>query len=258
MQKMGNKKQIQVEMRRPHGNKPLGFNIRKSEAELTAIVLQARIDSTRLPGKALLPLDGKPLILRVMEALNHIPSDVRILACAEDSLSPFAPLAAEADFEIFAGPKDDVLERYCLVIRKYSIKRVIRATGDNPFVFADAAASLNKEASSLNVDYAGYTNLPYGAGVESVSALALLRAANEAALPSEREHVCPYLYNHPELFSVHRPAARSCWHYPDIRLTVDTHEDYNHAIELYSALKNEPEKYNGETIIKKYAELFSK
>jgi spore coat polysaccharide biosynthesis protein SpsF len=193
-----------------------------------------------------------------MEALNAISSDLRILACPEDSLSSFTPLAREAGFKIFAGPKNDVLQRYALVIREYSINRVIRATGDNPFVFADAAISLNAEASSLNADYAGYTDLPYGAGVESVRASALLRAADQAGLPSEREHVCPYLYNHPELFSVHRPCAPACWHYPDIRLTVDTQEDYGRAVELYAALKNEPKRYNGEAIIKKYSGVFKK
>jgi len=225
---------------------------------LTAIVLQARIDSSRLPGKSLLLLDGKPLIFRVMEALTNIPSDLRILACPQDSLSSFTPLAQEVGFQILAGPKDDVLERYCLAIRKYSINRLIRATGDNPFVFADAAISINDEASSHNADYAGFTNLPYGAGVESVSAPALLRASDEARLPSEREHVCPYLYNHPELFNVYRPVAPSCWHYPDIRITVDTQEDYNRAVELYRALENAPNQYHGNTIIKKYAEIFGK
>jgi spore coat polysaccharide biosynthesis protein SpsF len=223
---------------------------------LTAVILQARIDSTRLPGKSLLLLDGKPLIFRVMEALNQVPADIRILACPEDSLSSFESLAQEANFQILAGPKEDVLERYCMAIRKYSVDRVIRATGDNPFVFADTAASLNDEAVSLKADYAGYTELPYGAGVESVAASALLRACEQAKLQPEREHVCPYLYNHPELFNIHRPPAPARWRYPDIRLTVDTQEDFDRAKELYAKLKNEQNRYNGETIIKKYAKMF--
>ena len=225
---------------------------------MTGIVLQARIDSSRLPGKSLLLLDGQPLIFRVMEALNHVCADIRILACPEDSLSSFASIAQEANFQILAGPKEDVLERYCMAIRKYSIDRVIRATGDNPFVFADAAASLNDEAVSLKADYAGYGELPYGAGVESVAASALLLASEQAKLQSEREHVCPYLYNHPELFTLHRPISPVRWHYPDIRLTVDTQEDFDRAKELYAALKNEPNRHNGETIIKKYAKMFYK
>jgi spore coat polysaccharide biosynthesis protein SpsF len=224
---------------------------------MTAIILQARLDSSRLAEKALLPLNGKPLLFRVMEALNHIRADTRILACPQDSYKYFTPLAQEAGFQIFCGPKDDVLERFCQVIKKYSIKRVIRATGDNPFVFSDAAAEINREAASVNADYAGYTGLPYGAGVESVNADALLRAACEAVLPFEREHVCPYLYNNPDFFNIHRPAPPSMWQFPDIRLTVDTREDYDRAVELYNALKEEPQKHNGITIIKTAKKILS-
>lgn len=234
---------------------------------MTAIILQARIDSSRLPGKALLPLDGKPVIFRVMEALNQITKNkeqktesdfLKILACSEDSLSAFTPIAKDADFEIFAGPKEDVLERYCQVIRKYSVKRVIRATGDNPFVFADAAASINEEAVSLNADYGGYIDLPYGAGVETVSADALLRACKETSLPFNREHVCPYLYNNPDKFNIHRPLAPSIWRNPNIRLTIDTQEDYDNAIKLYNILKNDSQRNMGTTIINAYKDINQK
>jgi spore coat polysaccharide biosynthesis protein SpsF len=211
-----------------------------------------------------------------MEALNTVPADLRILACPEDSAAVFTPLAGEAGFELFAGPKDDVLARYCLAIEKFGAKHIIRATGDNPFVFADAAAAINAEALALGSDYAGYSGLPHGAGVESVSAAALLRAGKEAATPFEREHVCPYLYGHPENFLLHRPLAPLRWRgvgsgewgmgneespskncgtsskpfilrtttllptpyspLPILRLTVDTKEDYERAQLLYAAL----------------------
>jgi len=225
---------------------------------MTAIILQARLDSSRLPEKALLPLNGKPLVFRVMEALNNIPADLRILACPQDSLSVFTPIAAEAGFEIFAGPKDDVLERYCQVIRHFKVTRVIRATGDNPFVFTDAASAINAEAMALNADYAGYSGFPLGAGVESACAGSLLRAAGESSSSFDREHVCPYLYNHPDFFSLHRPLAPLRWQGSNIRLTVDTQEDFDRAVVLYGALKNEPLRYHGFTVIKKYIEIFKK
>ena len=228
----------------------------RQENKLTAIILQARIDSSRLPGKALLPLDGMPLLFRVMEALNRVGADLRILACPADSVQIFTPIAREAGFIIFSGPKEDVLERYCMVIRKFSIDRIIRATGDNPFVFADAANTLNDEAKALGADYAGYTELPHGAGVESISAGSLLRAAKETDIQYDHEHVCPYLYNNPQLFNLHRPFAPLPLRCPDIRITVDTQEDFEKAVFLHSALKNEPNRHNGPVIIDTYKKVF--
>ena len=225
---------------------------------MTAIILQARLDSKRLPGKSLFLLDGKPLIFRVMEALNQTPADLRILACPEDSFSSFAPLADEAGFKIFSGPKEDVLERYCQAVKFFGVTRVIRATGDNPFVFTDAAFAINAEGLALKADYSGYFGLPLGAGVESVSAAALLRAGeSKDATSFDREHVCPFLYNNGGLFKLHRPLAPLRWQVPnDTRLTVDTQEDFDRAAELYAALKDEPFRYHGAAIIKRYSEIF--
>jgi len=233
---------------------------------LLAIVLQARLDSSRLPEKSMLPLGGKPLIFRVMQALNCVPAQIRILACPEDSRLSFAPLAEEAGFELFSGPKEDVLSRYCLAIRRFRIRRLIRATGDNPFVFVDAAAAINAEAMALNADYAGYSGLPVGAGVESVAAAGLLYAQTREVSSYEREHVCPFLYGHPELFRLHRPLAPLRWQdiYEEyaadqtIRLTVDTQEDYERAKELYADLENDSGRFQGQTIIKRYREIFLK
>ncbi|MDR2258869.1 MAG: spore coat protein [Treponema sp.] len=226
---------------------------------MTALVLQARLDSTRLPGKSLLPLGGKPLILAVMETLKDVPADLHVLACAEDCADPFRPLAEAAGFTLLPGPKEDVLARYCLAVRRFNIGRVIRATGDNPFVFTDAAAAINGEAAALNAAYGGYYGLPPGAGVESVDAGALLRAEAEAEAPYDREHVCPYLYGHPEVFLPHRPAAPRRWRGSHIRLTVDTAEDYERAKTLYAALSRlaeSPARRRGETIIAVYKEIF--
>ena len=205
---------------------------------MTALILQARFDSSRLPGKSLLPLGDRPLVFRVMEALSFIPTDAKILACPEDTVSAFAPLAEEAGFSLVPGPKKDVLTRYCMAIRQSGADRILRATGDNPFVFVDAAIAMNKEAAELGADYACYFGLPHGAGVESVASEALLRAEREAKDPAEREHVCPYLYNHPELFRLHRPLSPSCWQGPDISLTVDTADDYQRALLLFERLSS--------------------
>jgi spore coat polysaccharide biosynthesis protein SpsF len=226
----------------------------------TILVIQARLDSSRLPEKSLLPLGGRPLIFRVMEALSRLPCDLKALACPEDCAASFAPLAAGAGYELLPGPREDVLARYALGIRRFGADRVIRATGDNPFVFADAAAALEQEAGALEADYAGYGGLPYGAGTESVAAAALLRAEREAVSLPEREHVCPYLYGHPELFRLHRPLAPLPWQGSGLRLTVDTREDYEKARILYRALSNLPpeERNRGAVIIEAYKREFTR
>jgi spore coat polysaccharide biosynthesis protein SpsF len=168
-------------------------------------------------------------------------------------------LAQEANFELIAGPKDDVLERYCMAIRAYGITRLIRATGDNPFMFADAAAAINAEGVRLAADYAGYAGLPAGGGVESVNAAALLTAADEAVSPYDREHVCPYLYTYPEKFKLHRPLAPLRWQASQVRLTVDTEEDYERAKLLYAALDKYEggERYRACAILETYLDIFT-
>jgi spore coat polysaccharide biosynthesis protein SpsF len=225
---------------------------------MTALILQGRLDSSRLPDKALLPLGEKPLIFRVMEALKPIPADIHILACPEDSVAAFESPAKAAGFELISGPKQDVLRRYCVAIRHYAADWVIRATGDNPFVFADAAVALEREARTLGADYAGYNAMPYGAGVEVVRARSLLRAEEEADTGPEKEHVCPFLYNHPERFLLHRPMAPLPWQGREIRLTVDTPEDYEKSKQLYRALVSIPpeKRGKGETILSVFRRTF--
>jgi spore coat polysaccharide biosynthesis protein SpsF len=126
-------------------------------------------------------------------------------------------------------------------------------------VFADAANVLNAEAEALNADYAGFSGLPYGAGIESVKGEALFRAEKEAKDGQMREHVCPYLYGHPELFTLHRPLAPLVWQGPDIRLSVDTDEDFSRAALIYDALtRHTGNRYSGSEINRVYrqASLF--
>jgi spore coat polysaccharide biosynthesis protein SpsF len=226
---------------------------------MTAVILQARLDSSRLPEKSLLPLEGKPLVFRVMQALKRVRADRYILACPEDCVSAFSALADEAGFTLSPGPKENVLSRYCIAIRRFGVDRIIRATADNPFVFADAAESINREAEEQGADYAAYYGLPHGAGVESIRAEALFRAEAEVSLDAEKEHVCPYLYAHPERFLLHRPLAPREWRSPLARLTVDTKEDYHAAEKLFIALSassGPAERYRGAVIIGAYRRIF--
>ncbi len=205
-------------------------------------MVQMRLDSTRLPRKALLPLGDTVLAGFVMRRLRSLPADAFVLATDADGAEALAGIAEETGFEVFAGPKDDVLRRYALVARSYGFERVVRATGDNPFVSVPLARLALEESASREppYDYVGLSGMPVGMGVEVVAARALLEADERASQPYEREHVCPFLYGRPLEFRVRRPACPPGYRLPLARATVDTEEDYRRAQAMVRALGDEP------------------
>lgn len=213
---------------------------------MTAVILQARLDSSRLPGKALLDLGGKPVILRVMENLKNVPVDEYVLACDRDSFQQLSPLAGEAGFKCIPGPKEDVLGRFALVINTIKADIIVRATGDNPFLFSDAAAESLARFKELGregtVDYFTYTGLPHGSGVEILSASAVLKASGKSFSAYEREHVGPALYLHKNEYNCIFEKAPEKWFYPDLRTTIDTSADYSRASRVagFLAEENQP------------------
>jgi spore coat polysaccharide biosynthesis protein SpsF len=203
---------------------------------MLAIVLQARMGSTRLPGKSLLPLGGSTLVEQAMARLSLVPADLRVLATEPASADALGPAAQKRGFELLVGPREDVLARYCLAIRRFGIDLVLRATGDNPLVSHELASLLIERRLSNPADYSGYLGMPSGMGVELVAGDALLRAEAEAREPHEREHVCPYLYGHPDLFRIDRPDAPPEYLLPGSSVTVDTLADYESVLRIYGAL----------------------
>lgn len=208
---------------------------REGDARRLGIVVQARLGSTRLARKALLPLGGATLLDMVLARLALVEADIRVLATEPSSAGELAPLARRHGFELFVGPEEDVLGRYCMAIREFGLDRVIRATGDNPLVCHEAANILIASREGRESDYASQVGLPLGMGVESVAAGALLLAEKEARDAYEREHVCPHLYNNPGRFSIDRPEAPPEYRFPEGRVTVDTLRDYEFVRGLYGA-----------------------
>jgi spore coat polysaccharide biosynthesis protein SpsF len=209
------------------------------------LVVQVRLGSTRLPRKALLPLGGATVTDQVLRRLALVPADAYVLATDEASAAELGPIAARNGFELLVGSAEDVLARYCDAIRRFGLSRLLRATGDNPLVSFELARLLVEEGSVCTADgvgtadgtdYRAHTGMPLGMGVELVEAPALLAAEKEASLPSEREHVCPFLYSHPERFRILRSEAPAPYRLPEARVTIDTAADYESVLRLYGAL----------------------
>ncbi|MCR5219151.1 methyltransferase domain-containing protein [Treponema sp.] len=202
----------------------------------TVVIAQCRLSSTRLPGKALLPLAGKPVLEWVLAAMKKVAADDYYLALDYDSESALRPVAEKCGWNVCAGPLEDVLARYLKAIDESKADLVIRATCDNPFLFYEAADSLLKEflrrEQTKPSDYMTYTGLPHGSGVEIFKASSLRLAAEGNDSPYDHEHVGPSLYNHKDRFICEFLKAPKRWFYPDLRTTIDTPFDYFKAVNL--------------------------
>ena len=197
------------------------------------IILQARMASQRLPGKALEPIAGRSLIVRCLQRLGASGVGPVILATTvgreDDAL---VSAAQDLGAAVYRGSAEDVLDRYVRCAAEFGLDRVVRATGDNPGVDINAPGRLLEALAGSNAEYVREDDLPYGGGVEALTLDALNRAALLAHDPFDREHVTTYIRRHPETFRtlvrrVPAPLAR-----PDVRVTVDTAAD----LEAFQAL----------------------
>lgn len=202
---------------------------------MTAVFLQARLDSTRLPRKALLPIQGKPLVLHAMESLKKIPVETHALLTDSRSAPHLAPLAHQAGFQLFTGSPSDVLDRFRAALSVFPASTIIRATGDNPLVSWEMAIRLLDEHHKLHADYSGYSGLPIGCGVEIIRSECLIKAQQESSDPYDHEHVSPYLYRNPQLFTLHRPLAPREFQ-SRFSVTVDTQSDFELVSSIFASL----------------------
>ena len=229
--------------------------MKKTNAGL-AVIIQCRTSSTRLPGKALKLLGGKPVLEWTLNSMRKVCADRYIVATDEASYDELLPVVQRCGWELFAGPLEDVLERYCIVIRSIKCRTVLRATADNPFLFYEAAELLctefEKQSEISKCDYMTWTGLPHGSGVEIFRADSLLEAAAATTDPYDREHVGPALYNHKNKFTSLFFKAPSRFYFPEYRTTIDTPSDFRRALAVVNRLsdgKMPSEPYTTEQIV---------
>ena len=235
---------------------------------MVGVILQARLNSTRLPRKALKKIGSLTIVEHCIRAMKRMGAARCIIATNGYSYGPLARYARAYGVDIIAGPDDDVVERFARAARAGNLRTIIRATADNPFVSAACAARAVADFRAARCDYFCYTDLPLGGGVEVFTRSALVAAQRHARSPYDREHVTPYIYNNPDLFAVVRatrsdarsvglsaacPSARSAGDYSRMRITIDTERDYRRMCRLF-ALCNRPYP-DIETVIDRYPNI---
>jgi spore coat polysaccharide biosynthesis protein SpsF len=203
-------------------------------------ILQARMSSTRLPGKVMADVVGAPMILRQIERLERSRRLDRILVATsiDPSDDGLAAMLALHDIPVHRGPLDDVLARFEGALAAHPAEIVVRLTADCPLADPEVIDATIDLLTTRVLDYAANTpahrTYPKGLDVEVMRASALLRAAQEAQDPYEREHVTPYLYRHPELFA--QDFISQAEDEGELRWTVDRPDDLEFVQAVYGAL----------------------
>jgi len=202
-------------------------------------ILQARVSSSRLPGKVLRPILGVPMLEHHLERLRRVSRLDRLIVATstEKSDKPIDQLCRELKVECFRGSLDDVLDRYYQSAKGYAPEVVVRLTGDCPLADPEVIDDGIRHYLEHDFDYVSNCmerTHPVGLDFEVFRFEALETAWREAQLPSEREHVTPFIKNHPERFNIgyYRNDVDLSHH----RWTVDEPEDFEFVTAVYEAL----------------------
>ena len=223
------------------------------------IIIQARLGSTRLPGKILKPFHGDKCILDIILDKLHQASDAKVIVATSTSKDNDALVEhLEQNGELFfRGSENDVLDRFIKAAEKFHVDGIIRICSDNPFIDPDGIKALIEKAQHSEAQYIGFriNGLPsikthFGFWGEFVTLDALKKvAASTDDLPAH-EHVTIHIYSHPDEYPcewIDCPdfiQGRN-----DIRLTVDTQEDFENAQQVYADLTKTKHNFGLEEIV---------
>lgn len=204
-------------------------------------VLQARMSSSRLPGKVLRPILDRPMIGLQLERIRRAKELDRIVVATSDQSGddPVAAYASGEGVDVHRGSLDDVLDRFQTAAARFDAEHVVRLTADCPLAdwqVIDDCVRLHKTGGA---DYTsnivvGHRSYPDGLDVEVMTRSALEAAWREAAPGPQREHVTPFIIAHPDRFlQAHLVQTPSLEH---VRWTVDTADDFDFVRACYEAL----------------------
>ena len=206
------------------------------------IIVQARMGSTRLPGKVMMEVSGKSLLEHLVLRLKKVKNADQIIIATTTSLKDdtIEALAVKLSFDFFRGSEANVLQRYYQTAKKYNLDVIVRITADcplmDPIVVEQIIACY---FDNQPVDYVSNTlqrTFPRGLDVEVFSFGALAEAYQAAQRDYELEHVTPYFYQSGKFRVLNYSNSRNSANY---RLTVDTQEDFNLIQQIYSAFSSD-------------------
>jgi spore coat polysaccharide biosynthesis protein SpsF len=203
------------------------------------VIIQARMGSTRLPGKVLKDICGQPMLARVINRVCRasLPNKVVVATSTGAADDVVADLCAARSIDVFRGSELDVLDRYYQAARAHAADAVVRITSDCPLLDPEVMDRAIRVFFELQPDYASnglVRTYPRGLDTEVMSMAALRRAWQSAREPYQRMHVTPYIYQNPAEFKCINVASDE--DYSAYRWTVDTAEDLDLVRAIYDRL----------------------
>ena len=220
----------------------------------TVAIIQARMGSTRLPGKVLRKILGQPMLAREVERIAgaKLVNKIVIATSTNPADSSVAALAGALGLACYRGSETDVLDRFYQTAQKLSAHNIIRLTGDCPLIDPQIIDQAVSVFASSSVDYVSNHNLrsfPVGMDVEVFKFTALKLAWQQANSAYDREHVTPYIYNPAHHFRIKEFVAPPKLRRPKLRLTVDEPADLKLVRRLYRLLYPHKPRFTLEDIL---------
>ena len=214
-------------------------------SEIVIAIIQARMGSTRLPGKTMINICGKPILQHLIERISYCKLIDQIIVATtnkseDDEIIQFCK---KLNMIYFRGKENDVLDRYYQCAKKNQADIVIRVTGDSPFKEPDVTDKIIHEIKSdKTLDYVSNTiepSYPIGIDIEAFRFRALETIWKYGKKPYDREHINAYLYNNQSFFKI--KSVKQAIDLSHMRWTLDTKEDLEFTIAIYNKLYS-PEK----------------
>ncbi len=208
-------------------------------------IIQARMSSTRLPGKVLLDLGGYPVLERMIERVkrSETVTETVVATTTDPSDEPIVVLCRKLGTPVFRGSLPDVLDRYFQCASEYKADFVVRLTGDCPLIDPELIDQVVNVLLDSPVDFSCNRlpppfrrTYPIGLDVEVCTFKALETAWKNATAKHDREHVMPYLYEVPGRFKVKQ--LQNDVDYGSLRWTLDTPEDLALLREVLKRMQN--------------------
>ena len=201
-------------------------------------IIQARMGSTRLPGKILMPLAGKPVLQRVVERVRASAAFDEVVVATSDRVvdDVVATMVPEFGAIVVRGDEADVLSRYGLAAEVSNADAVMRITADCPLIDPDILASMVESFRSGDVDLVSncvLRSFPRGLDAELFSRAALDLMLEQATSQPQREHVTKFMYDNPQQFRI--ASFENADDLSDYRLTLDTAEDFELLGRIFNA-----------------------